>query len=375
MQKVEFYKHNIGNDEIEEVTRVLKSTILTTGSKNSLVEELIADYLGVKGVALTSSWTAGAFLSLKAWGIGPGDEVILPALSFVASSNVVLHCGAKVVFCDVDEDTGLMTDSHVRDLITENTKAIMPVHLYGQMCDMKTLKFLTKGTSIRLFEDSAHGMECARDAIKPGKLSDAAGFSFYATKTISCGEGGAIVSSNLDFIDSIKRLRLHGMTKSASERYHKPFRLWDMTELGYKFNLPDILACLLIPQLKKIEESRQRRQEIYEYYADRFTEADIPFPKHLDKVVHSHHLFTVWAPAERRDHFLKALQDKGIGVAVNFPPIHLTEYYRKTFSYKEGDFPVSEKIGAQTLSIPIYPRLSEEERNYVADSVIEVFQG
>ncbi len=364
--KVEFYKHNIGSAEIELLQSTLGSIFLTTGPKTAQFEKLFASYLNCEYAVGVSSWTSGAFLVLKAWGIGPGDEVITTPMTFVATSNIIVQVGAKPVFVDVEPATGNMNLDLLEAAITPRTKAIIPVHLYGQMVDMKRLRKIADQHGLKILEDCAHCIEGTRDGVKPGQMGDAAAFSFYATKNITCGDGGAIVTNDPVLYEDLARLRLHGLNKSAADRYTGIYQHWDMEIMGYKANMTDISASLLIPQLNKIEQYRDAKESICQRYEQAFASLpNVDFPEVLKGSKSARHIATVWVPAERRDVVLNRLQTQSIGVAVNFRAIHLLKYYRENFGFKRGDFPVAESIGDRTITLPLYPRLTEAEIDHV----------
>lgn len=372
--KVDYFRHNLGEEEIQAFLEVIKSPFLTTGPKTAEFEAAFTSYLQTRHSVAVSSCTAGLFLALKALGIGPGDEVIVPPLTFIATANVVLHCGAKVVFADVEEDTGLLSLSATRMALSPRTKAIIPVHLYGQMVDMKGFRQLADEQGLKIIEDCAHAIEARRDNVGPGQLGDLAVFSFYATKNITCGEGGAITTNSSSLYETLRLLRQHGMSKSAADRYHGKYQHWDMLELGYKFNLPDIQSCLLLSQLKKIDQRWQRRQKICQRYEEEFSRAEISFPLVVAGAKSARHLFTVWAPTGKRDLMLAGLQERGIGVAVNYRSIHLLTYFQKHFGYEPGSFPKAEAIGERTVSLPLFPDLTAAEIDYVVTQTIDVFK-
>ncbi len=368
--KVDFYRHHLGEREIKELLETLGSAFLTAGPKTSEFERRFANYLSVPSVVGVTSCTAGLFLALKALGIGEGDEVIVPPMTFIASANVVLHCGAKPVFVDVESESGLLDLCKIEAAITENTKAIMPVHLYGNMVDMRKLKQLAELHGLKIIEDAAHATEAIRDGIRPGQIGDSAAFSFYATKNLTSGEGGAVTALNDEINQRLRLLRQHGMSKSAAERYHNKYQHWDMLELGYKFNMFDIQAALLLPQIESAETLLKRREQICQHYEAEFSRAGIEFPKVPSGCRSARHLFTVWAPSGRRDEVLNRLQEKQVGVAVNYRAIHLLTYYQNRYQFKPGAFPVAESIGDRTLTIPLYPKLTDAEVEYVTASVI-----
>ena len=369
--KIEFYRHSLGEPEKESVAAVLDSLFLTTGPKTREFERRFAAYLGAAHCVGLSSCTSGLFLVLKAWGVGPGDRVVVPAMTFVASANVVVHTGAAVSFCDVEPDTGLIDLNMVEDLLKRDRtiRAVMPVHLYGQMVDMKPLRALADRYDVRVLEDAAHCVEGQRDGVRPGQTGDAAAFSFYATKNLACGEGGAVVTSGENLTEYIGTARLHGMSASAVDR-HRHYAHWDMDFPGYKANMSDIQAALLLPQLERLESLWQRREEIARRYESAFAAAGVAFPKTRSGVKHARHLFTIWAPDGRRDGMLARLQAAGIGVVVNYRAVHLRKFYRAEYGFEEGAFPAAEEIGRRTISIPLYPLLRDEEVKYVIDNVV-----
>jgi len=375
MPRIEFFKHNINDEDIKRVNSVLRSIFLTTGEVVKEFEEKFSTYIGSRYTVGVTSCTAALHLSLLAGGIGPGDEVITTPMSFCATANSILHAGARPVFVDVEEDTGNLNHELIEKAITERTKAIIPVHLYGQMCNMKEIKRIADRYNLKIIEDAAHSIEAIRDGIKPGQLSFTACFSFYATKNITSGEGGAVVTNDGTVADKLKVLRLHGIDKSAIDRYTKRYQHYDMPLLGWKYNMDNIQAALLIGQLERIDELWQKREYLWNLYEEELREVKgIRILKTLPDTRHARHLFTILVPPKKRDEILWRLQDAGIGVAVNYRPIHLLSYYRKTFGYKEGDFPVAEDIGARTISLPLYPSLKEEELKAVTSTLKNIME-
>lgn len=373
--KIEFFKHNIEQDDIKRATDVLNSIFLTTGQVVLEFENSFASYLKAQHAVGVTSCTAALYLSLLAYGIGKGDEVITTPMSFCATSNSILHAGATPVFVDVEKETGNINAELIEAAITKRTKAIIPVHLYGQMCDMIKIRAIAGKYNLVIIEDAAHAIEAERDGIKVGELGDTACFSFYATKNITSGEGGAVTTNNPEKADMLKTLRLHGIDKSALDRYTKIYQHWDMPVLGWKYNMDNIHAALLIGQLKRINALWKRRDKIWRIYEDAFDGIkDLRILKTIKNSKHARHLFTILVDPEKRDETLHMLQERGIGVAVNYRPIHLLKYYSETFGYKEGDFPVAEDIGKRTISLPLYPRLDNAEVSYVIESLKKVLK-
>lgn len=367
MMNVDFFRHNIEEEDIDRVNAVLKTLFLTNASVTADFESRLAGYLGTEATVALSSCTAALHLSLLALGIGEGDEVITTPMSFIATSNSVLHAGATPVFVDAEPKYGNIDPARIEAAITPRTKAILPVHLYGNMADMRAIREIADRHSLYVIEDAAHCIEGERDGVRVGELGDTACFSFYATKNITSGEGGAVSCHTEAMAEAFKRLRLHGMSKDAASRYGGSYKHWDMVDLGWKYNTTDIQSALLIGQLEKIEERLARRRAIARRYAEAFDAAGIEYIGAAEGMKSACHLFTVLT--EERDRVIAEMNGRGIGVAVNYNPIHLTSFYRDRFGFKEGDFPVAESIGCRTLSLPLYPKMTDEEVEYVIQTV------
>lgn len=372
-KKIEFYKHNLTLEDKKECQKILNSLFLTTGEEVRLFEEKFARYLKVKYALGITSCTDALFLSLKCIGIKKGDEVITTPLSFIATSNVIEYCDAKPIFVDVEESTGNINADLIEKAITTKTKAILVVHLYGQMCDMKKIRNIANQHKIKVIEDCAHCIEGIRDGVRPGQLGDLACFSFYATKNITSGEGGAIITNNEDYYDWLFKARLHGMSKNALDRYTKKYEHYDMEFLGYKCNMTNIQASLLVYQLDRIDKLLDKKEKIAKIYDKKLVQnSKLRILKVLPKTKHARYVYTILTNPNKRDKYLKLLQEKGIGVAVNFRPIHLMHYYRDKYGYKVGDYPIAEKIGSSTITIPLYPRLKLNEIAFVINSINKI---
>jgi dTDP-4-amino-4,6-dideoxygalactose transaminase len=369
--KVDFYRHPLGQEEINGVTEVLNSLFLTSGPRTKEFEKRFAEYFDIKHAVGVTSWTMGGFIALKALGIGEGDEVITTPMTFMATANIIFEAGATPIFVDVEPETGNMNCELIEAAITPRTKAILPVHLYGQMCDMKRMSDIAKKHNLAIIEDCAHCVEGVRDGIKPGDLSDMAVFSFYATKNLACGEGGAITTNSDELTEKLFKLRQHGMNKSAADRYTSRFTHYDMEELGYKCNMFDIQAAILLPQIPRLAERLARREEICQRYAAGFAGVEgISSPSVLPNSVHGRHLYTIWVAPGIRDEVLSLLQDLGIGVAVNFRSVNRLTFYNKL--HPDGSFPHSELLGDSTITLPLYTSLREEEIDYVIEQTKDV---
>ena len=371
--KVEFYRHNLNEKDWLRVKEVLGSTFLTTGPVTKEFENAFSRYLGLPRVVGLNSCTGAIHLSLLALGIGKEDQVITTPMTFIATATAIMHAGAEPVLVDVEKNTGLIDVSRVEAAITPRTKAIVPVHLYGSMVDMRSLAEIAGQYQLKIVEDCAHCIEGERGGIRPGQLSDCACFSFYATKNLTCGEGGAVATRSHELADKIGTLALHGMSKDAASRYAGEYEHWDMVNLGWKYNMHDICAALLIEQMGRLDDNWNRRRAICEMYDKGFV--DIPhvsIPLREGKC--AHHLYTIWVDADKRDVILHRLQERGVGVAVNYRAIHTLSFFKEHFGFDANDYPTAYDIGSRTITLPLYPDLSDEEVNYVVASVKAVVE-
>ena len=369
---VDFYRHSLGEDEKAAVRGVLDSLFLTTGQKVYAFENAFEDYLGVAAVVCTAHATASLHLAMLAAGIGPGDEVVTTPMTFLSSSNAIVYAGGTPVFVDVDSATANIDPAAVEAAITPRTKAIVAVDLYGLMADMVALRAIANRHSLALVEDAAHCVEGRRDGFGPGQLADYGCFSFYATKNLTCGEGGAITARDSAKKTLLRQLGSHGMSKNAADRYAGKYQHWDMERLGYKYNLSDVNAALLLPQLPKLADRLLRREEICRKYEAAFREtAGVSFPVVPDGMTSGRHLFTIWVDPARRDAVLAGIQARGVGVAVNYRAVHLTKFYRERFGFRRGMFPEAERIGDSTITIPLWPAMTDAQ----VDEVIAAVKG
>ncbi len=376
LTKVDFFRHDLGQAELDSVAAVLAGLILTTGETVAKFEQRFAGYLGRRHALGLNSCTGALHISLLALGIGPDDEVITTPMTFIASATAIIEGGAKPVFVDVEPDTGNLDASRIEAAITERTRAILAVHLYGQMCDMRTIRAIADRHNLRVIEDAAHCVEGTREGVGPGQLGDTACFSFYATKSLSCGEGGAVVTDNDELAEKMLLLRLHGMNKTAADRFVEGYKHWDMITLGWKYNMSNIQAGLLLPQMDRLEGNWQKRDALARRYEESLSGiAGLMLPKALPGVHHARHLFTIRVRDGLRDQVLKGLQKAGIGVAVNYRAIHLLTYFRKTFGFKDGDFHIAEQIGNETISLPFYANMPLEHVEIVTATLKDLLKG
>lgn len=369
-KRVPYFRHDLGEPEIAQLTEVLKGEILTTGEYVGRFEQKLANYLGRKHVLAVNSCTGALHLSLLGLGIGPGDEVITTPMTFIATATSILEAGATPVFVEVEPDTGNIDVNLVEAAITPRTKAIMPVHLYGLMCDMRGLRAIADRHGLKIVEDSAHCVEAKRDGVGPGELGDTACFSFYATKNLTCGEGGAIATDDDGLYAQLKLLSLHGMTKTAYDRSREGYLHWDMVVLGWKYNMSNIEAALLLPQFDRIARKLDQRTELARRYDERLAKVPgVRCPASLPNTVHSRHVYAVRVAGEKRDAVVEALKADQVGCVVNYRAVHLMEYFRKNFGHMPGDFPNAERIGDETISLPFYPGMPLEDVDVVAEAL------
>ena len=364
--RVPFYLHDLGQPELDALAQVLRGPILTTGETVLEFERRFSAYLGAEYTVGVTSCTGALHLALLTLGVGPGDEVITTPLTFVATATAIIQSGATPVFVDVESDTGNLDATRIGAALTPRTKAILPVHLYGQMCDMRALRPFADRHGLAIIEDCAHCIEGERDGIRPGTLSEAACFSFFATKNLNCGEGGAIITNDADRARRLRLLRLHGVDKTAADRAREGYRHWDMVTMGWKYNMVNLQAALL-------DAKSRRREELVQLYLHQLTSIPgLTWPRRLSGGRHANHLFTVRIGNGRRDYVLAELQARGIGCVVNYSAIHLLTYFRERFAFRPGIFPCAEKIGDETISLPFYPSMSENDVAIVTKALRDI---
>lgn len=370
----------IGEEEIAEVVDSLRSGWVTTGPKAKRFETDFAAYLGggVEAIAVNSA-TAGLHLALEAVGVGPGDEVITTPYTFTATAEVVRYLGADPVFVDIDPATFNIDPALIEAAITPKTKAIIPVHFAGLSCDMQAIIAIARKHGLKVVEDAAHALPTTCEGKVIGTLeSDVTVFSFYATKTITTGEGGMVVTRDPAIAARCRVMRLHGISRDAFDRYvsTKPSWHYEVVAPGYKYNLTDVAAAIGIHQLRKADAFRERRAAIAAQYDAALSGLPLVLPPHAPAgEVHAWHLYVLRLAENApigRDAFIEQMAARGIGCSVHFIPLHLHPYWRDTYQLKPEGFPYAYANFRAAVSLPVYTRMSDEDVARVIGAVRDI---
>ena len=373
---IPYGKQTIEKDDIQSVVDVLKSDYLTTGPKIAKFEKMVADYVGAKYAVAISNGTSALHAACFAAGIQPGDEVITTPLTFAASSNCVLYCGGTPVFADVDPKTYNIDSEDIRRKITDKTKAIIAVHLAGQPCDMDEIHKIAKEHDLLVIEDGAHALGSVYKGKKVGTLSDMTTFSFHPVKPITTGEGGMIVTDNEEFYKKMMLFRSHGITRDENlmTRNDGPW-FYQQLDLGYNYRITDIQCALGCSQMKKLDRFLARRKEIVARYNEAFDDCEnIVTPYQLPETESGWHLYIVQVKNCDRRKVFEALREHGIAVNVHYIPVYMHPYYQE-HGYKDVHCRNAEEIYSHIISLPLYPTLTEEQQQYVIETLKYVING
>jgi perosamine synthetase len=377
-QFLPFHVPLIEQEEIDAVTETLRSGWITTGPRVKAFEEAFARYLDVRHAVAVSSCTAGLHLALEAIGLCEGDEVLLPTMTFTATAEVVAYFKAKPVLVD-SEPCYFNLDAHdAENKITAKTRAIIPVHFAGHPCDMNALLELARAKGLLTVEDAAHALPAKDQGRYIGTLSPLTAFSFYATKTITTGEGGMVTTDDDALAARISLMRLHGMSRDAWKRYSAEGTWrYEVLEAGYKYNLTDIQAALGLVQLAKCDAMWRRRAAIAERYNQELSSLDAyRTPRVAPDVQHAWHLYVILIEPGvlkiHRDRVIEELHQRGMGTAVHFIPLHLHPYYQRVWGYRPGEFPVAESYFERCISLPIYPGMRDEDVRRVVEALDDI---
>src|SRR6266851_1652019 len=376
---------SIGEAEIAEVVDTLRSGWLTTGPKTHRFERDFAAYVGSRHALAVNSATAGLHLALDAIGLQADDIVFTTPLTFTATAEVVRYFGARPMFVDIRPDSmNLDAEKLERTLAAlppeqrRKARAVIPVHFGGQACDMEEILRVAAAADLRVIEDAAHALPARVGGRLVGSIGDLTVFSFYSTKTITTGEGGMITTDSDEFAERIKVMRLHGISRDAWNRYGEGGSwYYEVVAPGFKYNMPDLAAAIGLHQLARAEEFRAARQRLAERYTEAFESLEeIETPAVLPDREHAWHLYVIRLRLERltlsRAEFIEGLRERQIGTSVHFIPLHLQPYYRDMYGYGRGDFPEAERTYDRTLSLPIYPRMTDQDQQDVIEAVREI---
>jgi dTDP-4-amino-4,6-dideoxygalactose transaminase len=364
--------------EIDEVIDTLRSAWIGTGPKVARFEKEFAEYVGAANAVALGSCTGALHLALVTLGLKPGDEVIVPAMTFAATANVVVHAGATPVFADVDRRTHCLDPHDVERRITPKTRALIPVHFAGRPAEMDTLMAIANKHELLVVEDCAHAIETLRHGQHAGTFGDVGAFSFYVTKNVVTGEGGMLVTADTAQAARVKTLALHGMSADAWKRFSdEGFKHYEVVEPGFKYNMTDMQAAIGVHQLERIEANLKRRNEIWRRYDDAFRERPVFLPASEEPGTrHARHLYTLLLDTDRlaidRDAFQRELHVRNIGTGIHYRALHLHEYYRRTFGYERGHLPNAEWVSDRTISLPLSPKLSDRDVEDVTSAVMTV---
>lgn len=373
-----FHVPLIGEEEIQAVAEVLQSGWITTGPKVKEFEKEFAKFTGASHVLAVNSGTAALHLALDAVGLEDEDEVLIPTMTFAATAEAVLYFRAKPVLVDCARDTFNMDPDEVEKAMTARTKAIIPVHFGGHPCEMDRLLEMAKYHHLKVVEDAAHALPARYKGKMVGTLGDITCFSFYATKTITTGEGGMAATENVDYADRMRLMSLHGISKDAWKRYsaNGSWR-YEILEVGYKYNLMDLQAALGLVQLAKCEAMWKRRATLALRYNQGLASLDaFRIPQVHADVQHAWHLYVILVDPTvlriHRDQVIEELRQRGIGTSVHFIPLHLHPYYQKRWGYRAGRFPLAEDYFDRCISLPLFPRMSDQDADRVLEGLKDI---
>jgi len=371
-----FHRAVIGEEEIREVVDTLHSGWLTTGPRTKRFEQAFAAYMGVGEAVGLNSCTAGIHLALVTAGIGPGDEVIIPSVSFPCAANMVIQQGATPVFTDVEKDTLNLDPDRFREAVNERTRAVIPVHFAGHPCDMDEILAVASEHGLEVIEDCAHALEAVYRGRRVGSLGDYGAYSFYATKNMTTGEGGMLLTRHEDRVDRLRMLSLHGISRDAWKRYSSEgYRHWETVWPGFKYNMFDMQAALGLHQLRRVDGWLGVRRRWTQRYDEAFADLDLLTPLGRRRYVGAaHHLYVILLRLGKlrvdRDRVLDALQAENIGVGVHFRAVHLHPFYRTRLPARP--LPVAEWATERMLSLPLCPSMEEGDVEDVIRAVRKV---
>lgn len=366
--KIPLSKPYIGAEEIKAVEEVLRSNVLSMGERVSRFEETFSEFIGKKYGVAVNSGTSGLHLAVKAFEIGPGDEVLTTPFSFIASANCLLYEGAQPVFVDVEEDSLGMDPEQVESKVTDKTVAILPVHVFGQPCNMGEIERIAKKHSLKIIEDACESIGSKYQGVTVGSIGDMSVFGFYPNKQITTGEGGMVLTDDENKYQLLKSLRNQGRGESMQWLSHD--------RIGYNYRMSEISAAIGIEQVKKLHEVSTKRRAVAREYLQELANIDeIKLPNTFSDRTHSWFVFAIRVKQAWRDKVIEELQKVGIqSKAYFYPCIHLQKFYREKFGYSEGDFPIAEKLSKEIIALPFFTDMGEGEIQYVCRNLKRIIR-
>ena len=387
MKHIVFGKPPIGREEINFVTKVIKSKWMGSGQITQDFENKFRKFKNSKYAISTNSCTSALYLALKYSGVKPGDEVITTPMTFVSTINSIIHVGAKPILADVDPLSFNIDPFEIKKKITKKTKALLIVHLAGLPCEMNEILKIVKKKKLILIEDCAHAIESKYQNKHLGNFGDAGCFSFYSTKNITTGEGGMLICNKKNIYEKSKIARLHGLSRDAWKRYlpnnvrnKKKFEHYDVEEVGHKFNMIDLNASIGIAQLKKIEKHWRERKKLFEIYEKELKNLPILFQEYREKkksIKHAYHLFFIVInrkkTKKKRDQLLNYLQKNSIGCGIHYRCVTDFKIFKKIFRWNKSTCKKAKFIGDNTISLPLYPGISNKEIKFICEKVKNFF--
>ncbi|MGA3058024.1 MAG: DegT/DnrJ/EryC1/StrS family aminotransferase [Candidatus Limnocylindrales bacterium] len=383
-RKIPFHRPSIGIAERDAVIEVLDSRWLTTGQKSLAFEEAVRARVGSSFAVAVNSATAALHLILEALGIRSGDEIVVPTYTFAACGEVCRYLDARPRLADVDPVTFELTVDTIEPQLRPETKAIMVVHFAGRLAEMEPILELARSRGLAVIEDAAHALPCSRSGRAAGTWGTAGALSFYATKTVTTGEGGMLLTDSAEIADRARLMRLHGMSRDAWKRYSGGGSwYYEIEDAGFKYNLTDLAAAIGLVQLDRAEAMRAERERVARRYGQAVEAAGIGELVELPAgpgpgEVHARHLYPLRLNLDRvratRAETIDRLAEAGIGTSVHFIPLHLHPYYRRAYGYAPGDLPVAAREYEREISMPIYPDLTDGEVDYVVERLAAVLR-
>jgi len=371
---IPYGRQSIDENDIDAVVQVLKSDWLTTGPSVEEFENAFASFVGARCAVAVSSGTAALHTAMSAVGIGPGDQVVVPPLTFAATANAVVYQGGHPIFADIDSKTLLLNPEAAEECVSDRTRALVAVDYAGQPCDYDALRDIADRHGLVLIADACHSLGAEYRGKKTGTLADVSVFSFHPVKHITTGEGGMITTDDAALAARMRRFRNHGIDADHRQRAESGTWHYEMTDLGYNYRLNDISCALGTSQLRRLPETLARRREIASAYDRAFSGlASLCIPENSPFVRHAYHLYPVRYQAARtggdRGNFFRLLREQGIGANVHYLPVHLHPYYQKRYGYRRGDYPVAEAAYDELISLPLFPAMTDGERDRVIEGV------